>query len=404
MPKLKIVIRPQKIHQNKDGLYDVKIRVTHQGKTRYIGTGIYVDKKQIDDKGNIIKHPNERDYNIKLRNILNLYDKKILNHPMNMNTVSMQALLRYLREIDIEGRENDFIRHAEKYKDNLFKNNRDNYAFSYESMIKAMKDFSKKGHIDFTEITPEWLQDFREFYLNKNRSLNTIAIYQRNIRVIFNDAIRKKLIPRDAYPFYEYQIKQSQTRKRSLDIEDIKKIRDIDLKKTNYIKARDLFMLSFYMNGMNFKDLLLAKKSDVYKGRLEFNRAKTGRSYSILIQPEAWEIINRYEGEKYLLRIIEYKKKVAKKDFRVPLYKNVVDYTNRLLKKIAIEAEINVSLSTYFARHSWATIASELGISIDTIAYGLGHKQDNTVTAIYVDFNLKKVDAANRLILDALKD
>ena len=399
MVKFKAVIRSQESQQTKDGLYDIKIRVTHQGKTRYIGTGIYVEKNQIDVNGNVIKHPNTAHYNIKLRNILNLYDQKIFNLPTNVKKMSMRSLVAYLREIDTEGMENDFLRHAEKYKDDLFKKGRDNYAISFESMIAAIKEFKNRDHIDFIEITSEWLNDFRDFFISKKRSVNTIAIYQRYIRVIFNDAIKKKLISRDFYPFYDYQIRQSQTRKRSLDIEDMKKIRDVSLNQT-MSRARDLFILSFYMNGINFKDMLLARKSDIYKGRLEFNRAKTGRNYSIKIQPEAWEIINRYQGNKLLLNFIEKKKPGSRK---IPLYKDITDQTNRLLKKVAGEAKLDVPLSTYFARHSWATIASELGISIDTIAYGLGHQQSNTMTIIYVDFNLKKVDEANRMILDALK-
>jgi site-specific recombinase XerD len=351
MPKLKIVIRSQEIHKNKDGLFDVKIRVTHQGKTRYIGTGIYVDKKQINVNGNIINHPNSRQYNIKLRKILNVYDQKIFELPTDVKKMSMGSLVAYLREIDTEGRENDFIRHAEKFKNDLFSKGRDSYAISFESMIAAIKEFIGRERIDFIQITSEWLEDFRNFFIEQKRKPNTIAVYQRNIRVIFNDAIKKKLVSRDLYPFYDYTIRTEQTRKRSLDIEDMKKIRDVYLNQIG-ARARDLFMLSFYMNGINFKDMLLSRKSDVYKNRLEFNRAKTGRNYSIQIQPEAWEIINRYQGNKYLLNFIEYKKKIAKKNRKVPLHKDIIDYTNRLLKKVAGEAEVNVPLSTYFARHS----------------------------------------------------
>jgi len=193
---------------------------------------------------------------------------------------------------------------------------------------------------------------------------------------------------------------QSQTRKRSLDIEDIKKIRYVELK-DNWARARDMFMLSFYMNGMNFTDLLLVKQSDVYKGRLEFNRAKTGRSYSILIQPEAWEIINRYQGSKYLLSFIEYKKKIAKKNRKVPLHKDIVDQTNMLLKKVAGEAEVDVLLSTYFARHSLATIARNIGVSKDDIRSILGHGETE-ITDIYIDVSLDRIDQAMRMVLDAL--
>jgi site-specific recombinase XerD len=152
------------------------------------------------------------------------------------------------------------------------------------------------------------------------------------------------------------------------------------------------------MNGINFKDLILAKKSDVYKGRLEFKRAKTGRNYSILIQPEAWEIINQYQGNKLLLNILEKKQPGSRK---IPLYKDVTDQTNRLLKKVAGEAEINVPLSTYFARHSLATIARNIGVPKDDIRSLLGHGE-NSITDIYIDLDLERIDQAMRSVLDAL--
>lgn len=400
MPKFKIAIRKQ---ENKDGLFNIKIRLTHQGETRYIGTDIYVNRNQIDDKGNIVDHLNSIQYNIRLRNILNLYDQKVLNLSVNIRNMSMRALVAYLREIDTEGRDNDFILHAEKYKDDLFKKGRGSYAISYETTITAVKNFADREYLDFMEITPEWLKKFRDYFIKKGLMINSIAIYQRNIRVVFNDAIKKKLVSRDLYPFYEYRIRQSQTRKRSLDIEDIKKIRDIELK-DNRARARDLFMLSFYMNGINFKDLLLARKTDIYKGRLIFNRAKTGRNYSIKVWPEAQEIIDRYPGTRFLLSFIEYKHKVIQKENRkTSLHKDIVDQTNKLLKKIAEEAKLDVPLSTYFARHSLATIARNIGVPKDDIRSLLGHGE-NTITDIYIDLDLDRIDQAMRMVLNSLKN
>ena len=400
MVKLRVVIRPQPEHKDKEGLFNVKIRVTHQGKTRYIGTQFHIRSDQIKD-GSIIDHPQASRYNIKLRNILNLYEEKILDSLGDVNSISMKVLIEYLRHIDIEGRDKDFLLQHEKYITELRKQGRISYANSHETTLNIIKKFTGKEYLEFTEITPEWLKRLHDRYVGKGRKENTIAIYQRNIRTVFNDAIKKKLVSRDLYPFYKYRIRQSQTRKRSLDIEDIKKIRYVELK-DNWARARDMFMLSFYMNGMNFTDLLLAQKKDLYKGRLIFNRAKTGRNYSIKIQPEAQEIIDRYSGDKFLLIFIERKKKVIqKKDRRTPLHKDIVDQTNRLLKKVAGEAEVNVPLSTYFARHSLATIARNIGVSKDDIRSILGHGETE-ITDIYIDVSLDRIDQAMRTVLDSL--
>ena len=183
----------------------------------------------------------------------------------------------------------------------------------------------------------------------------------------------------------------------------MRKIRDVELTKPWMVRARDLFMLSFYLNGINFKDLSLAKHDQIYQGRLNFNRAKTGRSYSIKIFPEAQEIIDRYQGKKYLLRMIEDKEKRVRKKVRSgAFYKDITDYTNELLKIVAGEAKVPVPLSTYYARHSLASIARNIGISRDDIRAILGHGQD-TVTDIYIDLDQERIDEAMRKVLDELK-
>lgn len=169
-------------------------------------------------------------------------------------------------------------------------------------------------------------------------------------------------------------------------------------------RYRDIFMLMFYLIGINAKDLLHAKPSDVYNGRLEYRRAKTGRLYSILIQPEAAEIIRRYKGKGYLLNIMDE-------------YGNYKDFLHRMndsLRKIgSVERKgrggkktvtpLFPELSSYWARHTWATIAASLDIPKETISAALGHEIGSAVTSIYIDFDQKKVDEANRKVLDALE-
>ncbi len=175
------------------------------------------------------------------------------------------------------------------------------------------------------------MKRYQDWQQGRGRSVNTIAVHMRYIRLFFNDAIKKGIISADLYPFRNFQIKSEKTRKSSLTIEDIRRIRSLDLERSIRM-ARDLFMLSFFMNGINFKDLLLAKNDQVCRGKYNFNRTKTGRSYSILIQPEAREIINRYRGEKHLLNILERKVPGSRK---TELYRDVTDYTNRKLKTVA---------------------------------------------------------------------
>jgi site-specific recombinase XerD len=317
--------------------------------------------------------------------------------------MDVSHIISFLKTVDIEGRDADFLFNAEKIISKFLTEGRRSYAAIISGTKKQVKDYIKRDQLPFSEITPSWLENYETYRKLDKKSVNTISIDLRNIRMVFNYAIKNKLIRRDCYPFDEFKIKSGgRTRKMSLEVEDIQKIRDAKLKKENQKRARDLFMLSFYLNGINFADLLNAKNEDVFNGRLNYKRAKTGRSYSVRIWPEAQKIIDRYHGDKYLLRFIEDKEKARKKERSVVLYKDVTDQTNKLLKKIAEGKKINIPLSTYFARVSLATIARNIGVSRDDIRAILGHGMDS-VTDLYIDLDQEKIDDAMRRVLDYIR-
>ena len=161
-----------------------------------------------------------------------------------------------------------------------------------------------------------------------------------------------------------------------------------------------MFKLSFMLMGINFADMLNLKRSDMREGRIVFNRHKTARLYSMKVEPEAMALIEKYAGKDHLLSIMD-----SRKD-----YLQYVRQTNNALRKIGdcersglggkkTHHAICPELSTYWARHTWATIAASLDIPKETIAAALG-LGGNTVTDIYIDFDRRKVDEANRKVLD----
>ena len=140
-------------------------------------------------------------------------------------------------------------------------------------------------------------------------------------------------------------------------------------------------MLSFYLIGINLADLLALPKDAIVNGRLQYKRAKTGKNYSVLVQPEAQAIIDKYPGKTHLLSFGE---KVS--CFRMNC--------NDLLRKL------EPGLTWYWARYSWANYAVDLDIPKDTISEAMGHKHGSTVTGIYIKYSQDKADAANRQVLD----
>lgn len=248
----------------------------------------------------------------------------------------------------------------------------------------------------FTDITLQWLNDF-EAFCARTANKNARNIHLRNIRAVFNSAIDYELTTH--YPFRRFKIRPEATRKRSLSVEDLRKLFNYDVEEYAVI-YRDMFKLIFMLIGINVADLYYIKRitSD---GRIEYKRAKTHRLYSIKIEPEAREIIEQYRGENYLLSLAD---NVAKHQYftarcNKALKKfGTVKRVGRGGKKI-FEPEFDEGISIYWARHSWATIASQLDIPKEVISAALGHGSVS-VTDIYIDFDSRKIDRANRMVLD----
>ena len=232
----------------------------------------------------------------------------------------------------------------------------------------------------------------------KSMKINAYAIHFRNIRAVFNYAINEEITP--LYPFRKFRIKKEETRKRSLTIEQLVMLRDYPCEEYQK-KYRDMFMLMFYLIGINAADLFNAKPNSLNHGRIEYKRAKTGKLYSIKVEPEAMKIIEQYKGNNYLLSICDD-------------YQNYKDFLHRMgnsLKQIGeterkglggkkIRKPLFPDLSSYWSRHTWATIAAELDIPKETISAALGHNIGSAVTSIYINFDYKKVDDANRKVID----
>lgn len=230
-------------------------------------------------------------------------------------------------------------------------------------------------------ITVTWLEDFVRFMRNDELMVNSMAIHLRNIRSVMNWAIKHDLT--DNYPFRKFSIPSEETRKRNLPIEELRFIISQTELTSVQSKYRDLFVLMFYLIGINSVDLLNAAPEQLVNGRLEYRRSKTGRLYSVKVEPEAMEIINRYRGKKKLLSYGENSN-----------YMYVMRRANKILKIFGKD------ITTYYARHTWATIAASLDIPMETIAAALGHSNGFKITSVYVDFNQRKVDEANRKVID----
>lgn len=255
----------------------------------------------------------------------------------------------------------------------------------YQATLSRMDAYdSDLDKRNFEDITVRWLTDFDAFLSKTSPSQNARNIHFRNIRKVINDAIDDELTTH--YPFRRFKIRPTPTKKRSLSIGNIQKAFNAEGLKDWEVKYLDFFKLSFMLIGINVVDL--CNLTEIVDGRIEYDRAKTHKPYSIKVEPEAMEIIERHRGEK---RLLDFTENYA--NYRY-FYNNLCKGLNSIKTKCGLK-----ELTTYWARHTWATIAASLDIPKDTIAAALGHG-GNTVTDIYIDFDQRKVDEANRRVLD----
>lgn len=258
----------------------------------------------------------------------------------------------------------------------------------YASTLSRLRLYCDPAKITFDKVNKMWLDGFVASMAGI--SSNTKSIHLRNLRAVNNYAIDCEITRN--YPFRRYQMPRQTSRKKALHIDVLRNIAGLSL--GHNAIYRDIFMLTFYLIGINFVDL--CNLSKIEDGRVNYSRAKTHKPYSIKVEPEALEIIERLKGKRQLLYMLD-----DHKDYR-SYYRQLRRGLEAVIKAYnAAHPDAPISeLTTYWARHSWATIAASLDIPKETIAAALGHEMGNSMTAIYIDFDRAKVDAANRRVID----
>ena len=273
----------------------------------------------------------------------------------------------------------------------------------YETTRKRLVMYDEKALID--DIDRRWLDGFLAHEIMRGRKMNGIAIDFRNMRAVFNWAIDNEETKN--YPFRKFTIKTERQKFLYLSIEEMREYRDIEVEDFME-KYRDMFLLGFYLIGINLSDLLELPANAIKHGRIVYRRKKTGRLYDIKVEPEALEIINKYHGTKHLVRFLDdgtklssFKRRLGDYIKRIGKVELVKNRRGALIKKQL--KPLHDDIVWYTARRSWATIAASLDIPKEVIGKALGHSEwDSTTTDLYINFDNRKIDDANRKVINAL--
>ncbi|RKE04464.1 site-specific integrase [Marinifilum flexuosum] len=395
MASTKLILDTRKA--KKDGTFPIKLAVSQKTKTAYISAKISIPKEYWDNgriKRGCPNIDNLRQTNNELASLLFDADDYIyeLEKKNKLDRLNAKQIADYIKNGGKSNNSNiSFNEYLKKYLDEIKSpSTREKYDFT----LRAVENFTNGEIIFFDEINKAWLNRFKEWRLQKSAPTTT-NIDLRNIRAVYNRAIDvDEIIGQEYYPFRKFEFAKDKPRNLRLPIDTIRAIRDFKTQTEYVALARDFFMLSFYLIGMNNSDIFEIK--EIFEGRIEYERNKTQKSYSVKIEPEIQELLDKLKGKEKLLIYQER-------------YKNIKTLNNQInkgLKKIGEDETVNVpGLIMYHARHSWAGIAAKkpIGASKALIAQALGHGK-TTVTDTYFDYDNELVDDLNRKVIDSLKN
>lgn len=396
----KIILDKRRIKE--DGTYPIKFTVFNKTQI-YLPSGISVKENEFN-KGIVIGRSDVKRLNTLLRRKKMEYDMILINLELGgkLKKITSDQLKKAL--LGLEDKVN-FKSHFLLYMDSiLIESTQETYSDTLDRIAK----FCDLDDLAFSDINFGWLSDFENYY--SSLSINTRGIYFRNIRTVFNDAINRDIVSQEFYPFKKFKIKTEDTEPKPMEVEEFKSLRDMPCSAPKQ-RFKDMFLLSFYLRGLNMKDILFLQPEDIEKGYIVKGRSKTDVPLRIKIFPEAQEIIDRYRGEKYLLNCMDtrsnhkdFERRInaAIKELGIP-QKEITKYRNRKDKKKEnkpIGPFYKVSL--YWARYSFATFAADLDVPDKYIDIMLGHKRNGMIDK-YVKRQQDKIDEYHRMVLDYVK-
>ena len=370
----------------KNGKCSVKIKVTYNRKRKYFSTGVELTTNEFET---VFFGKRKTDAQKEIKTRVEYFENKATDVINLLNVFSFDAFQeKFLDERNTA----DSVSFAfDKYIANLKLENRIGTAVSYECAKNSLNNFNK--NLTFAEITPTFLKKYENQMIESGKSISTVGIYLRSLRAVYN----LQNINKSVYPFGvgngKYTIPTSKNTKKALTIQEIGKIYNYKAEpNTTKEMAKDYWLFLYLSNGMNVKDFCLLKWENINENMLTYSRAKTkrsqkeGKSISVALKPESLEIIRKWgqrsiNKDAYIFPHINDKmSEVQKRATHQQLTKTINKYIGQIVKEVGI----NKKVTTYFARHSFATVLKRSGAKIEMISELLGHSNVST-TESYLD-------------------
>ena len=385
--------------KSKDGSYKIRISIGHRSETHYIVTSYSVNALSEFDNGIVVRVPNAHEINIKLRNLLNDYEERLerIDSPEDYTCKELRDLLKSMRT---HSSKVTFKQVSEQYQKELIEDGRGSYAGMLQNSLRLFFEFTG-GDVFLSEISTITISEFERWLKRKGVSQTYISMTLSMTRTIVNRAIRMQLVTYSVHPFTYWKRPADPERELDISVEDVRAIRDAQPRLKKQRIARDIFMLSYYLGGINLIDLLEIDFRGV--SVLEYTRHKSrnmklsDKRISFTLQPEAKELISKWMN-----------RNTGRLDFGYKFsYKNFLAYVTRSIKSLAKDIDIQYyrKVCYYTARKSFVQHGFDLGISLEVLEYCIGQSvKNNRPIFNYLKIMRKHADVAFRQILDNLSN
>lgn len=385
----------------KDGTHPIVFRITLKGKSRDISSGLACSFMDWDQKNQSVRERSAqheqlakhlRDKQLQLLERIRLHER---TYPFATDIKEAKAFLcaENVQNITVKAfweQEIERLRRSRRYSG----------ANTYEG---ALRGLSKSADLDvtFQQVNFNWLLQAETELRARGMSVNSVGVYFRTLRAVYNRAINMDLIDASSYPFRRYKIKTGLTSPRNLSLEEMKRFMSHTPSSDRLRHAHNMGKLMFMLRGINYADLTVLTKSNYRNGRISYHRSKTGKPYSIQVLPCAHSLIEEYSTNHPDLLLSLLTPEQYQNKARLPeVITQSRSVLNKWLRRLGEQIGLEEPLSTYVFRYSHAGICRELGYSKDMISQSLGHQNGLRVTDAYLnDYDEKLIDAMNKAVV-----
>lgn len=400
MASIKVKFRPSTVADHEGAIY---YQIIHERKVRQLPTDYKVFSLEWDESRSMVtttQKSERKSFILSIRERIRWDVERLIKIDRKLDSNG----LTYTADDVID----EFNRYAHEYSlfnfmesliARLKQNGKIRTSETYRSTLNSFKKFRQDEDIMLDCITSEIMEAYEAWHKKRGGAPNTISFYTRVLRAVYHRAVEDDVIE-NRNPFRKVYTGVDKTVKRALPLAVIKKIKALDLSLTPALDyARDMFLMSFYLRGMSFIDMAFLKKSDLKNGYVTYRRRKTGQQLIIEWTKEMQMILDKYPENKsdYLLPVLRNHGINERYTYRNTAY-NI----NHNLKRIAEMVSVNIPLTLYVARHSWASAAKAKGIPLSVISEGMGHDSEATTQIYLASLDTSVVNKANSLILKSL--